>query len=211
MPDCPAVVEIWMARLEPAPVDIGVCNDDERARAARFRAPGAGDRWLAARAVLRSVVGRAIGADAEAVMFSAAPSGKPGLSPDGPVQFNLSHSRGVVAVAVAGQPVGVDVEVRRRLVRPDRLARRLFDADRCLRWSGIDEPARTTELLQAWTRAEALLKATGEGIRGTMSGVEPRLAALGWTVRDLELGADLVGAVAAAGDQWTVGAPSWLD
>jgi 4'-phosphopantetheinyl transferase len=210
VPGAPAVVEIWLAHLEPAPVAIDVCSPDERARAARFRAPGAGDRWLAARAVLRSVLGGAIGRDPATVTFSESVSGKPGLS-DGPVQFNLSHSHGVVAVAMAEQPVGVDVEVPRRLTRPDRLAQRLFaDADRRRRWSSGDEPARTAELLQAWTRAEALLKATGEGIRGTVSGVETRLAAAGWTVRDLETGPELIGAVAAAGAHWVAGPAHWL-
>jgi len=211
VPAAPALVEIWMAHLEPAPVDIEVCNREERARAARFRAPGSAARWLAARAVLRWVIGATLDTDPAAVAFSESPSGKPGLSPDRGIHFNLSHSGGVVAVAVAPQSVGVDVEVPRRLTRPDRLAQRLFaDTDRRQQWSSLDEPARTAELLQAWTRAEALLKATGEGIRGPMGGVEARLAARGWTVRDLELGAGLIGAVAAAGDRWVAGQARWL-
>jgi len=204
------VVEIWIARLEPAPVGIDVCSGDERARADRFRAAGAGERWLAGRAVLRSVIGRALGTDPALVAFAESSSGKPGLAPAGDIHFNLSHSGDVVAVAVADRPVGVDVERRRRLTRPDRLADRLFaDPNRRRRWSAVDEPARTTELLQAWTRAEALLKATGEGIRGTLDRVEDRLGALGWTVCDLELGPDVIGAVAAAGD-WVPSPARWL-
>ena len=74
------------------------------------------------------------------------PGGKPWF-PDCPaLHFNLSHSRGGAVCALSGQPVGVDVELRRQ---PPR------------RLSADMEPAAFWRL---WTGREATVKRTGRGL-----------------------------------------------
>ncbi len=184
-----AVVRVWVVDLDSAHPDTAVCTPEERERRAR---PG----WLASRAVLRTVLGEVLGSDPRALVFGEEGRGKPVLPG---IQFNLSHSGSLVAVAVADRPVGIDIETERRILRPDRLARRLCGPG----YAGeLDDDPRA--LLQCWTRAEALLKATGEGISGGLSGAERRLRAEGWDVRDLAVDQRAVGAVAAWGTDWTL-------
>lgn len=99
--------------------------------------------------------------------FAAVPPfSKPRLASDG-ADFSVSHSGGFVLVAVGvGVRVGVDVEaapfeafrsaaLRRRMLTPaehDRLAR-------------VPTDARLPHLARVWTAKEALVKASGEGLR----------------------------------------------
>jgi 4'-phosphopantetheinyl transferase len=203
-------VRVWVSVVRPQDGDAGVCSADERERAARLPSPLSAGRWLAKRAALRRVLAAAVGAEPAGLSFSQTPSGKLLLELCPGVHFNLSHTGDAIAIAVADRQVGVDIErPDRRLVRPEGVADRLFgDPSQRLAWSELAEPHRTTELLRRWTRAEALLKATGEGVAGGLAGVEARLAARGYVVRELAL-PELVGAVAAPGTDWVVATSLW--
>lgn len=193
--------------IGPAVADPSCCSPDEHERAARHRNPDSARVWLSARALLRHRIAEATGASPAAIVLDERPGGKP-FARDVAVHVNLSHAGGLVAIAIGAPdvgPVGVDIERDRRLHRPDRLAVRLLgDGGERDRWSATPEPDRTRYLLQRWTRTEALLKATGEGIGGGVSGAEERLVAAGWAVRDLTLRGGGFGAVAARGTSWEV-------
>lgn len=102
------------------------------------------------------------------------PSGKPMLTfRDGrpqPLHVSVAHGGGLAAAAVCDHgPIGVDVEhvdTRRNLLA---IARRFYaeaehaELERC----GVDE--RTVRFHQWWTRKEAVLKATGVGLRGGLT------------------------------------------
>jgi 4'-phosphopantetheinyl transferase len=143
-------------------------SDDERARANRFRFEA--DRWsfAAAHAALRVLLGPIVSCAPHALRFGTGANGKPCLDHDqhgATVQFNISHTSGCVAVAIAGCPVGVDVEHRRV---PDNLmavARTAFGPEACDALAARSEgAARTALFYRLWTLGEAFIKATGEGI-----------------------------------------------
>ncbi len=190
------VVEVWAAQLDAGRFDGSVCSDGEHDRAASFGDRSAGARWLAARHFLRLTLARRLDRPPGALVFGVGAHGKPGA--DG-VEFNLAHSGPVAVVAVAARPVGVDVEVPRRVARPAGVARRL----------GVPWPLSDAELLRWWCRTEALVKATGDGATRGLARVEERLGAEGWSVADLPLGGAAFGAVAARGDDWVVAGPTW--
>ena len=127
-------------------------------------------------------------------MFSEGPHGKPSVEG---VEFSLAHSGDVGVVAVADRAVGVDVEVPRRIGRPEGIARRL----------GVTDDTGPEELLRLWTRTEALVKATGDGASAGLARVEERLAPAGWTVRDLDFDDGARRRGGRAGTDWTVVGP----
>jgi 4'-phosphopantetheinyl transferase len=114
---------------------------------------------------LRDVhLSRALGVPIEALRYDREASGRPVLrDPAGGPDFSVSRTTGLVAVAsvAAGGRVGVDVE-RLRGLRLDRF-RRAFSPREWARIRASDDPA--AEALHRWTRKEALLKATGIGLR----------------------------------------------
>jgi 4'-phosphopantetheinyl transferase len=196
-------VEVWAAVLDTSRLDGSACNHGEHDRAARFRDPLVGARWLAARHLLRTRLAARLGCGPRDIEFEDGAHGKPGVPG---VDFNLAHSGGIAVVAIAGRVVGVDIEVPRRFVRPAGVARRLG-----LDWEALPHDDRADALLRAWTRTEALVKATGDGASGGLSHVEERLAPDGWVVVDVDLGRVAVGAVAARGRDWIVVGPTWVE
>ncbi|MCL2446173.1 MAG: hypothetical protein FWD06_05350 [Oscillospiraceae bacterium] len=74
-----------------------------------------------------------------------APNGKPYL-PDGP-HFSISHSGGMVLLAVSDSPVGCDVEPANRTVKNEAAIRRKLFPDE-----------DNVPFLQLWTAYEARLK-----------------------------------------------------
>ena len=89
------------------------------------------------------------------LVYSA--QGKPGLA-GGDVQFSLSHGGSCAALAVSGQPVGVDVEPQGS---PAVFPRRAFTREE------LDYLERKPEdFCLLWTRLESGLKAEGAGFAG---------------------------------------------
>src|SRR5271166_1623118 len=104
-------------------------SKDEAARASKFRFET--DRWsyTAAHAVLRSLLGSMLACAPLRLRFVIDSNGKPYLDCDGlapPIHFSISHTRGCVAIAIARNPVGVDVEHRRKLPSLVTIARTAF-------------------------------------------------------------------------------------
>jgi len=116
---------LWFGAPDPrsGPSLFNYLSEDERTRAAKFRFEA--DRWAfaAAHAGLRALLGPMVLCAPHALRFAAGVNGKPYLDHTGrcaAVQFSISHTRGCVAVAVAGRAVGIDVEGRRPI--PDLMA-----------------------------------------------------------------------------------------
>jgi 4'-phosphopantetheinyl transferase len=204
----PATVDVWSVDLAAAARGDGrtLLSDDERERAARFARPEDGERWVAARGILRALLGAYADADPRALRFEAGLHGKPRLAGEDRLHFNLSHSGDVALYALAlEREVGVDVELPRRAVDHVAIARRILGDGEAERLQALDPPAREREFLRAWVRWEAALKCRGTGIGGAeqpQAGHEP------W-IRELELGAPGAAAVAVAGGPVAVRCWRW--
>jgi 4'-phosphopantetheinyl transferase len=140
-------------------------STQERALADSF-APERRRAYIAAHALLRVILGRYAGVAPNDIVFRYGRRGKPELaSPEQDLQFNMSHSRDMVLVAVArGRRVGADIEhidepgdisrITARFLSPrDRVAIEQLPADR-----------QREAFLRCWTRKEAYMKARGDGI-----------------------------------------------
>ncbi|MCX5394407.1 4'-phosphopantetheinyl transferase superfamily protein [Streptomyces sp. NBC_00094] len=99
------------------------------------------------------------------------PSGRPFLGGAGKgLMVSVSHARGVLALVLSGScPVGVDVEVVRRL-NAGALARAYLDPVETDWVCALPEAERATGFLWLWTQKESVGKALGQGLRdGGMS------------------------------------------
>lgn len=90
-----------------------------------------------------------------------APNGKPYFA-SGDLQFSLTHTWTMAFCAVSDEPVGVDAETIRPL-RPG-LERRICCPEE-LEWLAA-QPDCNSALLALWTRKEAWVKYTGDGLNG---------------------------------------------
>ncbi|WP_332605773.1 4'-phosphopantetheinyl transferase family protein [Acinetobacter sp. ESBL14] len=102
--------------------------------------------------------------DVTTLSFSKHEHGKPFLSSH-TLHFNHTHSQQYYALAMSGQvkDLGIDVEELDRKVRFDALAQHAFHAEEYQTWLQQDQDPEYW--LRVWTTKEAVLKASGLGIR----------------------------------------------
>jgi 4'-phosphopantetheinyl transferase len=208
----PGAAHVWSIDLD-GPPDLEVLSDDERARAQRFATATLTRRWSRARSGLRRVLAAYAGAEPDALSIEPAacvhcgePHGKPYLAepPLDTLRFNLSHSGDLAVVAVAsGREVGVDVEATRAGRRMEGIASRWFNAEEAAALEALGGSEQERLFYRLWARKEAYLKATAEGIVGSLASfdalrLEPPGGAEGWEFSDLEVGTAYAGALALA-------------
>ena len=172
-------IDLWVVDLDrwsgTAP-DPALLTDQDRARAARLRDPVAGRRLLARRAATRSVVAGELALDVgELVIDRRCPTcggsdhGRPFVR-GADRAFSVSSSGPIAAIAVSGQPVGVDVELLRADVTPAATA--LCEREqRALRTPDAGRSAGEA-FLRLWTAKEAVLKAGGQGLADDPSRID---------------------------------------
>lgn len=156
-------VEVSTVDLGP-PVDDGVLDASERARADRFRSDAARRRFVATRVALRRVLADHLGADPAGLRFVEGVHGKPALT-EHQREFSVSHSGDVAMIAVVldDAAVGVDIEVHRD-VDHEALARRFFSPTEVAVLDALATEVRATAFFRCWTAKEAYLKGLGLGL-----------------------------------------------
>jgi 4'-phosphopantetheinyl transferase len=156
-------VEVWWGRPTAAlPWHTELLAPAERERRLAFLRAEDQARFTVATAVLKLAVARRLGLPADRVSVDRAcddcgrPHGRPRLPGTG-LAASISHSGDRVAVALTESvPVGVDVE-QIRPVGVEEVAGHVLAAD--------ESAATLPDFFRYWTRKEAVVKATGEGLR----------------------------------------------
>jgi 4'-phosphopantetheinyl transferase len=201
-PPAPGEVHVWAVRVPEAEAGgVGAhLAAEERARAARFKVAAPRRRYVAARGLLRRLLGSYLGEPAERIAIAAGRNGKPEL-PGTPLHFSVSHSGERVLLAFArDRPLGADVEEIRAAPDLLDLARRFFALAEAEALGALPEPERAAAFFSLWTRKEACLKVDGEGVG---AGLARPPASFGWVrVREIDVGAGYCAAVAAPGQDW---------
>jgi 4'-phosphopantetheinyl transferase len=202
-------VHVWIVGLDEAPAGPAAAmtlDADERRRAAALRSATLRRRFVAARAARRDILGRCLAVPPESIRFGLGAGGKPHVEGAGHrVQFSASLSDALALVAVAyGIRVGVDLERVRRLDDVDAVSRRAFSSAELRQWLSQPPGDRLQAFYRVWTRKEAYLKGTGDGIAGDLAGVHVGLGARAaavvgtqWSVVDLAIADGWAAALAA--------------
>ena len=72
-------------------------------------------------------------------------------------ELSLSHSQGMLAVAVSRAPIGVDIEAV-ATPRSEKMAERIMTEEELAEFTLLDDAKRETELISVWCRKEAIFK-----------------------------------------------------
>jgi 4'-phosphopantetheinyl transferase len=154
---------------------------DEIERARRFATPLLRDRFIACRGALRILLGGYTGRPAAALILEQGPFGKPALASPAPGEtaplvFNVSHSDAFALAALTlTRPIGVDLERVRALPDADQLAAQNFGPGEQSEYLALLPEWRPTGFFQCWTRKEAFIKATGEGLSRSLASFQVTL------------------------------------
>lgn len=186
-----------MRRLDAPAPPVDVLSEDERRRAAAYVVPSAQARFIAARCLLRAILGDVLDLRPDRVPLARQEGGKPVLA-GLPAHFSLSHSGDSVIVAVSPDgPVGVDIEALRLLPDAAAVARRFLDAATARRVAAAPPDTRAAQFLRLWTWREAVAKALGAPLMEILALPEP-VAEAEAVVQALDLGPRWMGHVACA-------------
>jgi 4'-phosphopantetheinyl transferase len=163
-----------------------------------------------ARAALRHLLGGYLDLEPARIEFALGANQKPVLS--GPhaasgLQFNVSHSGEMALIAIAKNcDVGVDIEQVRAVGHLEDIAKKFFHPTETEAIFAMPAQTRHPAFLRCWTAKEAVLKALGKGITGSLSDFEISIdrhwqgwiecGGSRWWVQRLTFGEDYVGAVA---------------
>jgi 4'-phosphopantetheinyl transferase len=213
-------VHVWRASLMRSEEEMGTLlrslSEDELLRAYRFHFPRDRARFIAARGILREILGRYTRTPPECVRFGYNAYGKPELldaEERERLRFNLSHAGRVALFAVAsGREVGVDVETLRDDLACAELAAEFFSRGEVEALTALPARARTRAFFNCWTRKEAYIKARGMGLSLPLDCFDVSLApgepaallatrggepeATRWSLHEIDVGTNHVAALA---------------
>jgi len=151
-------------------------SPEEQQRARRFRFDLHRDRFIAARTQLRLLLSHYTREEPNQIQFTYGTNGKPQVvstDSNSTLEFNLAHSAELALLAVnRSVPVGVDLEELHLLEDAPALVARFFSTRENQSFQQLRESQKLSAFFNLWTRKEAWLKATGEGIGYSLNKVE---------------------------------------
>ena len=176
-------VAIWFRitqSLSAEDVDLArlTLSPDERARCDRFVFERDRRDFAAAHALLRDVLSRYGWLSPAEWTFTAEAGGKPHLADPSELQFNIAHTRGLVACALSlSGPIGVDVESIAYDRDVELIAERYFaPAELADLRAFPDSTRRCAYFTELWTSKEAYLKALGSGLQRPLNEIAFRFS-----------------------------------
>lgn len=219
-PLTPRIIHIWQANLDLSPERIRhlqtILSPEESQRASRFKFLHLQQRFIAAKGILRTLLGTYLNQSPGSIKFSYGPHGKPELDPQlfstHSLHFNQSDSKTFALYAFTkSHPVGVDIEYIRTDIEALPLAKRFFSPNETIALNNQPPEQQIPAFFRIWTRKEAFIKAVGEGLSFPLDEFEVNLdeesakllsiytstvAAARWTLLTLKPNTHYIGAAA---------------
>jgi len=223
-------IHLWRASLDCEGTVLhrldAFLSHDEKARAARFVFPLDRHRFIAARGILRAILGQYLRRAPADITFTYGTHRKPALRSekcDQIIHFNLSHSHGIAAYAFADRrEVGIDVELVRHGTAENGIIDLAFSVDEIARLHALPPKLRDEAFFLGWTRKEAYLKALGTGIALPLGSIEVSLSpdqpeilrtadCNRWSMHSFEPAPGYVGTVVGERKDWDLRLWNWMD
>ncbi|MBD0264669.1 MAG: 4'-phosphopantetheinyl transferase superfamily protein [Tolypothrix sp. Co-bin9] len=206
-------VHVWRVELSRSQLQLQelaeTLSSDEQVRAKRFHFEQHRQHFIAGRGILRSILGRYLSVEPQALQFEYETRGKPFLADKfakSGLSFNLSHSQGLALYGVCRRPIGVDLECIRENTDVEALAKRFFTEREYEVVRSLPPNQQQQVFFRYWTCKEAYLKATGAGLSQLeqveilLTPTQPAsLQSEEWSLTELIPANNYLGAVAVAG------------
>jgi 4'-phosphopantetheinyl transferase len=219
-------IQIWQALNEVDQEDYWKLKEllsaDETQRAAAFRFGRHRMQYVIGRSLLRILIAAYVQEDARALRFRHTAKGKPELLSDNEsgLHFNIAHSGRIILLAFTrNRKIGIDIEEIRENIEIEEIAERFFSPPERSYLASLPLSLRYDEFFRCWTRKEALLKGTGDGLSVSLNSfsvfshpgdVSCQLQlgdAERWLIQDVDVGIGYAGAAAVELSQEPVTAP----
>jgi 4'-phosphopantetheinyl transferase len=158
----------WAVPLQAEQRYLDMLDPLEEVRYQAYRQEIDRRRFLTGRVLAKTVVGEFLGLAPRAVRFDATcddcgkPHGRPTIAG---ARFSISHSGERIGLALTTDtPVGLDVETATRPTEHSLISYALNETEQAA-LTGLADEERIPAFFRYWTRKEALMKATGRGLK----------------------------------------------
>jgi 4'-phosphopantetheinyl transferase len=163
-------IHIWWVALYAS--DAGekafesILSDQEKLRSRSFVNSSLRRRFTLSRGVLRVLLSRYLDACPQDIVFGYGPAGKPFMkNEEALIEFNVSHSDDMAAYVFGNHSrLGIDIERSRPMPDLEGVAKLTFSQQEYSELLTVTEPGRNEAFFRCWTRKEAYVKATGQGV-----------------------------------------------
>jgi 4'-phosphopantetheinyl transferase len=228
-------IHIWCASLDQPTslIEKLVCtlSIDERTRAGRFYFEKDRKRFVVRHGILRMILGYYLGVEASELQFCYGRNGKPRLADtfgNGAILFSMSSSEGLALYGFTrNREIGVDVECVRDIPEMDQIIELIFSARETQVYRALPKHLKREAFFACWTRKEAFVKATGDGLSKpldkfelTVNPGEPATlleidgdsrSACRWSIHDSKPASGFAAAIVAEGRNWGLNCWKWTD
>jgi 4'-phosphopantetheinyl transferase len=216
-------IHVWTLRLEAERAKVrhyeSLLTNAEIDRANRFTNLEKRQRFIIARASLRNILSLYTNSHISTLDFEYEPGGKPHLSDNNDINFNLSYSQNMAMVAVSmHRELGIDMQAITQVTEPESVARLVFSPAEISYLLSLDAHERQIAFCQIWVRKEAYIKALGTGfsrpthtfsVCGAPGNIDALyhdesnpLATTEWRLMEISAPTGYCAALAAAGRNW---------
>lgn len=163
-------------RLAPEKKFFDVLNRAEKARAAKFVFEKDRVRFIQTRGQLRHLCGRYLSQNPIDINFEYGEHGKPEIR-GSDLKFNVSHSHDLALYGfMRHHDIGVDVEYVKKSRDLEGIAKRFFSRQEQVLLEEVPQHEYEYAFYTIWTRKEAYIKATGQGLTQSLASFSVNLA-----------------------------------
>lgn len=216
-------VHVWTASLAHDLSHLetlqGLLSAEEVNRAHRFHYARDRHRFIAGRGQLRMLLGHYLDQPPESIHFDYSAYGKPSVTNERGLTFNISHADDMALYAFAYQAeIGVDIEAIKMDFPVEDISQHYFSTTEIAVLSRLPDDLKHRAFFTCWTRKEAYIKARGEGLSIPLDSFDVSLTpgepasllvtrdqpteAAEWSLFDLQPGPGYAGALAIRGHHW---------
>ncbi len=174
-------IHVWSANLdiqkEVSDIYWSVLSVDEKERANRFRFVKDKTHYIAARGILRHLLGQYLNENPKRLQFQYSDYQKPFLEHQSEMEFNVSHSGSYgLFVFTIKNSIGIDIEYTQRPIEVAAVASRFFSKKEAEKLLALPISTHQEAFYNCWTRKEAIIKAIGQGLSFPLDQFEVTLA-----------------------------------
>jgi len=150
-----------------------ILSPEENNKANRFYFEKDRHKFILSRGTLRTILSQYLNFPPQNLKFTYSKQGKPTLLTETPIYFNLSHSHEITLYAITlNREIGIDLEFLRPITEAENIVKNYFSNKESALFNTISSDQKPEAFFNAWTRKEAYLKATGQGLSQPLKEVE---------------------------------------
>jgi len=155
---------------------ISLLSPEEIKRSKRFISERDSYRYQVTHSMKRLILANYLDCDPQCLGFKFGSHGKPvldNLQNSLRVQFNISHSRDLILIAITAEDsIGIDIEYYKKKLSIESLAEIIFSPLERKFFSELkSQQERKEAFFRCWTRKEAYLKAVGIGLTQDLTSI----------------------------------------